>query len=185
MKMIIRQRRLLFALLLTLGVFWIWYSRISPNDKNPDSIALPQAGFQTPDFSLETTDGEVISLSDVSGRPLLINFWASWCPPCRAEMPAIQEVYETYKEQGFLVLAINATNQDNISAATDFIRENELGFPILWDGEGKVSRLYQIQSLPTSFFVYPSGQIAEVVVGGPMAEAMLRIRVERLLEGKP
>lgn len=183
--MAIRHRRLLSALLLTLGVFWIWYSRTSPSDENPDAIALPQAGFRAPDFSLESADSEVISLSEVSDRPLLINFWASWCPPCRAEMPAIQKVYEAYKEQGFLVLAINATNQDSISAATEFIRENGLNFPILWDAEGEVSRLYQIQSLPTSFFVYPSGKIAEVVVGGPMAEAMLRIRVERLLEGQP
>ncbi len=150
-----------------------------------ESISMPRAGFQAPDFSLETLDGEVITLTDLRGQPLLINFWTSWCPPCRAEMPALQKTFEDYRERGYLVLGVNSSHQDSILEATAFARENQLSFPLLWDYQGEVSNLYQVQALPTSFFVDPSGKISEVVIGGPMAEAMLRIRIERLLAEQP
>jgi peroxiredoxin len=143
---------------------------------------MPQVGFQAPDFELENSTGETIRLSELRGRPVLVNVWASWCPPCRAEMPAMQTVYQQYQDQGFIVLAVNATDQDDRQDALDFAQEWQLSFPILFDTQGQVSRQYQVRSLPTSFFIDPQGVIREVVVGGPMAEALLRIRVEQLLE---
>jgi cytochrome c biogenesis protein CcmG/thiol:disulfide interchange protein DsbE len=113
---------------------------------------------------------------------VLINIWTSWCPPCRAEMPALQQVYEAYRDQGFEILAVNATNQDSQQDAVGFAQELGLTFPILLDSTGEVSNLYQLRSLPTSFFVDSRGIIHEVVIGGPMSEALLRTRVQQLLE---
>lgn len=124
-------------------------------------------------------------LSDLRGQPVLINLWASWCPPCKAEMPAFERVYEDYHEKGFQILAVNATNQDNLNNAIQFVQDYGLSFPILLDTNGEVSRQYQLNSLPTSFFVDRNGVIQQVIVGGPMSEALLRIRVEQLLQEKP
>jgi peroxiredoxin len=96
-------------------------------------------------------------------------------------MPVLQKMYETYHTQGLEILAVNATHQDDAQAAIEFSTRLDLTFPILLDNDGSVSRLYQLQSLPTTYFVGRDGEIQDVVVGGPMAEALLRIRIERLL----
>ena len=93
----------------------------------------------------------------------------------------MERVYREYKGKGFVILAVNATNQDSISNARSFVNELGLSFPILLDREGLVSKLYHLRALPTSFFIDKNGIIQEVVIGGPMAEALLRTRVERLL----
>lgn len=167
-------------ILLLAGALWIWFSRVTPQDALAGSVA-PRPGFQAPDFDLPDSQGVQISLSALRGQAVIINLWASWCPPCRQEMPALQKVYTDYHEQGLEILAVNATSQDNIQAAIEFSTELGLTFPILIDTDGRVSRLYQLQSLPTTYFLGRDGSIQEVIVGGPMAEALLRVRIERLL----
>lgn len=161
---------------------WIWFSRVTSQDALAGGNAAPRIGFQAPDFTLSTSQGTQISLSDLRGQVVIINLWASWCPPCREEMPALQKVYETYHDQGLEILAVNATNQDDVQAAIEFSKQLGLTFPILMDRDGTVSRLYQLKSLPTTYFVGRDGTVQDVVVGGPMAEALLRIRAQRLLE---
>jgi peroxiredoxin len=97
-------------------------------------------------------------------------------------MPAMQKVYNDFKDQGLVILAVNATDQDSISAASGFVDSLGLTFPILLDPNGEVSQAYELRALPTSFFIDGQGLVREVVVGGPMAEALLRIRVQQLLE---
>jgi peroxiredoxin len=178
----VKPSRILINLFLLLaGALWIWFSRVSPQAALAGSRVAPRPGFQAPDFELSTPQGAQISLSALRGQPVIINLWASWCPPCRAEMPALQNVYETYHGQGLEILAVNATSQDDVQAAVEFSTQLGLTFPILLDADGRVSRLYQLQSLPSTYFVGRDGSIQEVVVGGPMAEALLRVRVERLL----
>ena len=145
----------------------------------------PQQGFFAPGFTLNTLAGEQVSLSSLKGKVVLINFWASWCSPCKAEMPAIQAAYQTYKDQGLVVLGINATDQDEASAARQFATTQGLTFSLLADVSGAAFQLYQVQALPTSFFVDRQGRISSVVVGGPMAEALLRTRIETLLKENP
>jgi len=99
-------------------------------------------------------------------------------------MPAMQAVYDKYKDQGFTILAINATQQDNRSAVDQFTLEHQLTFPILYDIDGSAARAYQVHSFPSSFFVAPNGMITEVVIGGPMAEALIQTRVESALKGE-
>ena len=172
---------LLNLAILIIGAGWIWVSAPSAGSTSDGKIPAPQKGFLAPDFTLNTIDGEIIKLSNLRGQAVLINLWATWCPPCRAEMPDMQHAYEHYNEQGFSILAINATNQDSLSAVKDFVSEHELSFPILLDTQGDVSRLYQLRSLPTSFFVDSEGIIQEVIIGGPMSEALLLTRIDNLL----
>lgn len=179
------RTRLYYVLFLIAGLCWIWYSAVPAGARSSTNIPAPQTGFLAPDFSLRTLDGQNISLSSLRGKVVLINIWASWCPPCRAEMPAIERVYNTYKGKGLVVLAIDSTVQDTLQNAQTFVSENKLSFPILIDDIGTATRLYRVQSLPTSIFVGPDGIIREIVIGGPMAEALLISRVEKLLQEMP
>lgn len=175
-------RILLSMLVLIAGAAWIWASRSDPSETTAGKIPLPRQGFLAPDFSLQAADGQNVKLSDLRGRPVLVNLWTSWCPPCRQEMPAMQKAYVDFRDQGFEILAVNATDQDNLPDALQFATDLGLTFPILLDQQGEVSRLYQLRSLPTSFFIDRQGVIREVVIGGPMSEALLRIRIQELLE---
>jgi len=172
-------------LVLTIGAAWIWLSTAPMGSTTQGDIPAPQEGFLAPDFRLETFDKEGYTLSELRGKPVLINFWASWCPPCRSEMPAIQKVYDEFQDQGFFVLAVNSTHQDNLGDAITFAQIRKLTFPILLDRDGSVGDLYEVRALPTTFFVDSQGIIQEVVVGGPMSEALLQIRVEQLMEQSP
>lgn len=172
-----------YLIFLLLGLLWIYVSQAPPGSTTSGRIPAPQTGFLAPDFELSDASGNPMRLSDLNGKPVLLNIWASWCTPCRAEMPAMQRVYETYASQGFIILAVNATNQDQLTNAVNFAAEMGLSFPILFDHQGQISKLYQVQALPTSFFIDAQGVIQEVVVGGPMSEALLEIRVKQLLKG--
>ena len=183
MKKILYQHWSLFSIVILLfGSGWIWLSRTPPGGTTSGKIPVPRRGFLAPDFSLQTPEGQVLNLAEFRGRPVLINLWASWCPPCKAEMPDLENVYKAYQSEGFVVLGVNATNQDDPGKATAFAREYGLTFPILLDMDGSVSHLYQLQALPTSFFIDKNGVIQDVVVGGPMSAALLQIRVEQLLK---
>jgi cytochrome c biogenesis protein CcmG/thiol:disulfide interchange protein DsbE len=175
-------RRIFLIVTLLLGLAWIGISRAARGSTTSGLVPAPQAGFLSPDFTLQTLDGQIVKLSDLRGKAVLINFWASWCPPCKAEMPAIQHVYDDYHDRGLVVLEVNATNQDTLANAQAFLTENNLTFPVPLDTYGEVTRLYKINSFPTTFFIAPIGVIREVVVGGPMTETALRLRVEKLLE---
>jgi len=160
-------------------------TRVQSGDSSSGTPRLPQQGFLAPEFTLTSLNGDIVSLESFRGRPVLINLWATWCPPCEAEMPALQEVYEAHKNEGFAILAVNATNQDDPQRVNDFVQEYGLTFPILLDTDGSVSQQYQLRALPTSFFIDENGMITEVVVGGPMAEALIEIRVQQLLGKTP
>jgi cytochrome c biogenesis protein CcmG/thiol:disulfide interchange protein DsbE len=171
----------LMALLLVLGVAWIGFSRVSGQEAmaRSERPPLPQVGFAVPDFTLETQDGRTIRLADLRGQVVLINFWATWCPPCRAEMPAIQQVYERYREQGFTVLAVN--QQEGATQVGPFADQMGLTFPILMDRDGSVSARYQVNGLPSTFFVDRAGVVQNVTLGGPMTAAFIESQVTSLL----
>jgi peroxiredoxin len=176
------QRRVTYAIILLAGLAWIFISADRTNTSTAGLIPAPQQGFLAPDFELPTTSGETVKLSDLRGQAVLVNLWATWCPPCRAEMPAIEKIYNEYKDRGLVVLAVNMTYQDTLSDISPFVNEYGLTFPILTDETGSVGASYQLRSLPSSFFIGRDGIINEVVIGGPMAEALLRARVEEILK---
>lgn len=176
------QRRILFTFILLGGLAWIFVSADHAGTTTAGAIPAPREGFLAPDFTLQTLDGEMVTLSDLRGQAVLVNLWATWCPPCRAEMPAMQKLYDEYKDQGFVVLGVNMTYQDTPTAVLPFIQEHSLTFPVLLEETGDVARKYELRSLPSSFFIDRDGFIQEVVIGGPMSEALLRTRIESILK---
>ena len=118
----------------------------------------PNVGDPAPDFALHNLQGKEVRLSDFQGRPVLINFWATWCPPCRIEMPTIETAWHKHKDEGFVVLAVDV--QESPSQVQHFVDSLGLTFPILLDPTAKVaSELYRIRALPTSFFVGRDGRL--------------------------
>jgi len=176
------QRIIFYILLLSAGAAWIVLSADTSGASTAGNIPAPQSGFAAPDFTLQTADGKTYTLSALRGQAVLVNVWATWCPPCRAEMPSIEKMYQEYKEQGLVVLAVNATYEDEPLAIVPFVEEHNLTFPILLDEQGSVSSLYQVRALPSSFFIDREGMIKEVVIGGPMSEALLRTRMEEIIQ---
>lgn len=125
-----------------------------------------RVGSHAPDFSLEDLDGKIHSLGEHQDQVVLLNFWTTWCPPCKEEMPALQEVYERYQGQGFLVLGVNWTTIDDPDLVPTYVEELGLSFPILLDIDSIVSEeLYQLLGLPTSVFIGRDGIVREVYIG--------------------
>ena len=173
--------RLILPLLL---IIWIIFTAFWGYSESNLMIQAPQKGFLAPDISLMSMDGKQVSLDDFEGQIVILNLWASWCPPCVKEMAAIQQVYSDYQAEGLTVLAINMTFQDNQIDASNFVKENQLSFPILFDLTGDTAKTYNMYALPTTFFVTRQGFVQDVTIGGPMSEAFLRAKIETLLESE-
>lgn len=178
-----RRWEIIMILVFVTGVAWTILSRVPSAVGAPlSSSPSPREGFLAPGFTLDTLQGEKSALSDLRGQIVVVNFWATWCLPCRAETPALQQSYQQYKERGVVVLGVNLTNQDSVSEVTKFVQEFKLTYPILMDRDGSISSLYQIKGLPTTFFINRQGVIRTVVVGGPMSETFIRSKIEALLK---
>jgi cytochrome c biogenesis protein CcmG/thiol:disulfide interchange protein DsbE len=151
---------------------------ITRGQPTASASAAPEVDHPAPSFSLSTPDGAAVSLADLRGQVVLVNFWATWCPPCRAEMPAIQAAYERYHAKGFTVLAVTA--DEDVPAIRAFFRQRGLGFPVLLDPQGGVHAAYRANTLPSSFFVDREGVI-RAVYHGPMSEAVIDGQLAKLL----
>ncbi|CAM3069779.1 redoxin domain-containing protein [Filibacter tadaridae] len=127
-----------------------------------DKIGLAQ-GNKAPDFELSTLDGKTVRLSDFKGQKVMLNFWATWCPPCRAEMPDMQKLHEN---ENVVVLAVNLTEtESSMENISGFVEELALTFPILLDEKIEVAGLYKIQPIPTSYLIDTTGHIYNVAFG--------------------
>jgi cytochrome c biogenesis protein CcmG, thiol:disulfide interchange protein DsbE len=169
--------------LFIMGVVWTFLSRM-PADQATQAgpPPNPQEGFVAPDFTLDLLEGGQVTLSDLRGRPVVLNVWATWCGPCREEMPAIERVYRSYKELGLVVIGLNLTSQDFEQAVFAFVQELGLTFPIALDRDGSVGDRYRPLGLPTTYFIDSQGVIQSVVVGGPMSESLIQSKVEALFQ---
>ena len=126
-------------------------------------VEAPEIGKLAPSFQLTDIDGQSVSLSDFQGQPLLINFWATWCGPCRSEMSYIQEVYDELSEREPVVLSINIG--ESLTKVEEFMRDYNLSFPVLLDMEGNVSEKYNIRAIPTTYFIDGDGIIKDIKIG--------------------
>lgn len=162
---------LLLALLLLIGITWIWINR-APADTDSTDASLPPApaiGHPAPDLVLATLSGETFKLSEQRGTPVVLNFWATWCPPCRAELPELQVASQRLTGQ----VVIAGVNQAEAPADVQaFAAALGLTFPTPLDQNGDASRLYRVRSLPTTFFIDRQGIIRQMQVG-PVTEATL------------
>lgn len=138
-------------------------------------------GEQAPDFTLNGLDGTPVSLSDFRGKVVVLNFWASWCPPCRVEMPHMQRLYEKYDAKNVVVLGINLTSTEKSSDnAQSFVDEQGLTFPVLLDSKGEVMDNYRIVAYPTTYFIDEKGIIRQVSQGAMNAD-MLKKAIQPLI----
>lgn len=142
----------------------------------------PEEGHFAPDFALKTLDGQTVRLSEFRGKKVvLINFWATWCPPCRLEMPTMQQIYSEYKGRGFEILAVNI-EPDAQQEIRNFIKELRLTFPVVLDPDMKVARRYRIIGLPVSVLIDRQGIIRAKEIGyHDWTDKASRTRVEGLL----
>lgn len=146
--------------------------------RSTSSTPAPIVGAPAPDFTLKNTKGQNITLSSFKGQPVLINFWATWCVPCRVEMPAIEAAYQKYKSQGFAVLAVDA--DETLQEVTDFVNGIGLTFEILMDPGLTVNDMYRVRAYPSSFFVDGEGMIVALQIG-QMSESQLSDNLARIL----
>lgn len=128
---------------------------------------IQAVNVEVEDFQLNTIDHKQMKLSDFKGKKVLINFWTTWCPPCKEEMPHLNEYYKEFaKEHNVEILAINITDEEIlVSDVEKFAQKNNIKFPILLDETGKVSIDFRVISIPTSFIVNEEGNIIEKVTG--------------------
>jgi len=180
-----RKRRWEIVMLISLlaGIVWTVFSRVPSAIGAPlSSSPIPREGFLAPDFTLDTLQGEKVTLSHLRGKIVVVNFWATWCLPCRKETPALEKAYDQYKDSGMVILGVNLADQDSVSEVESFVQEFKLTYPILLDQDGSISNLYQIEGLPMTFFINREGIIRTLVVGGPMSETFIHSKIETLLK---
>ncbi|MDQ0214888.1 peroxiredoxin [Oikeobacillus pervagus] len=140
-----------------------------------------EVGSVAPNFQLNTLDGKSVSLKDYRGKKVILNFWASWCPPCKAEMPHMQNYYESQaQDQNVEILAVNLTKNDKgIEKIRDFVKEYGLTFPIPLDEEGEIGPGYQAFTIPTTYMIQTDGTIYQKIVG-PMDEELMENAVSEM-----
>ncbi len=171
------------VLAIILGGAWILFSRTTTLSGGSGAEAgslepAPIAGHPAPPFELQGLYGESINLADYRGQPVIINFWATWCGPCRAEMPDLQEVSVDHADE-LVIIGVNNTASDNHALVAEFVDEFALTFPIALDPEGTVVEDYQVIGLPMTIFVDRDGVIQEVFTG-PVNKAYIESKLPEL-----
>jgi peroxiredoxin len=131
--------------------------------KNKQTLTKVDASPAAPGFSLEDMDGETVSLADYSGKILIVNFWATWCPPCRREMPSMQRAYEILREDGIEMLAINV-GEDSETIFT-FTADYPVEFPLIMDKTSDITQQYGVAGIPVTYVVSPQGKIIYKAIG--------------------
>lgn len=168
----------IMAVAAILSIGWMAYSRDTvPVDINTLATA-PIPGALAPDFTLTTLGGNQITLSELRGQPVIINFWATWCGPCRQETPHFQEFYEQHGEQ---VVMLGINQKESLTQINGFVEEFGMTYPVLLDENGSVYNDYQVFGLPTTWFVNPDGVLVSVAPGG-ITTAFLEDQFQRSLE---
>lgn len=172
------------SLTLVLGGAWVILSEAGVGTgavTTNGAVALepaPIAGHPAPDFELTNMDGETVRLSDFEGKPVVLNFWATWCGPCRAEFPEFQEAAVENADR-LVIVGINNTSTDNPNAIPDFLDQFGITFPILLDNDREAVDAYNILGLPTTIFIDDKGVVNEVFTG-PLNKAYIEAKISEL-----
>jgi peroxiredoxin len=156
-----QKRFVLRTIILSVLVLAIVYTIY--NNATKEKVEVLGIGDQAPDFTLVDLNGEEHRLSDYKGQGVFLNFWGTWCKPCAKEMPAMDRQYETYKEQGVQILAVNIAQSD--FEVQRFASQYGLDFPIVIDKTKSVMEAYNIDPLPTTLLINPEGEIEQIVRG--------------------
>ena len=175
---------LLIGLVLILGGAWIALSQtlIANSVAAGGAVNLepaPVAGHPAPNFELKGPEGETVRLSDYKGKAVILNFWATWCAPCRAEFPDFQKASVDNADK-LVIIGVNNTSTDQAELVPDFLAEFGVTFPIALDETGETAKTYRILGLPTTIFIDSNGIINEVFTG-PLNKAYIEAKLAELL----
>lgn len=155
MKIVLRLG--IFLSILLAGIFSVH----ADNEYRIPSLDNP---FAAPEFQLKSENGKTHSLKDYRGKLVILNFWASWCPPCRAEMPSMERAWKKIKDQNMVILAVNVG--EDADTIFEFTGQYPVTFPLLMDSDSSVIAEYPVRGLPTTFIISPDGIVRHRVIGG-------------------
>ncbi|MBQ6902205.1 MAG: TlpA family protein disulfide reductase [Oscillospiraceae bacterium] len=131
--------------------------------------------YKAPDFEVYTNDGKAVRLSDFIGKPIVVNFWASWCPPCKAEMPDFEKAYKKYGEEIHFLMINSTGGRETLSTAKEFLQGVDYTFPVYFDTYAEAASIYGVTALPTTFFIDSEGNL--------VAHAMSMLSEELIEQG--
>jgi len=151
------------SLLVTIAV-WLAFAPPAAADDAAQTLTKLPKPFPAPQFALKDENGKNHRLSDYRGKVVVLNFWATWCPPCRYEMPSMERAYQIVKGEGIVLLAVNVGESED--QVFEFTGRYPVTFPLLLDTDGKVTRNYPVIGLPTTFIIDPKGQVTHRAIGG-------------------
>lgn len=157
----------IFTKIIILVFSILLWSGLSPAAHDPLSymgVIRPQTRVEPPDFTLMNLEGKQISLAEFKGKVILLNFWATWCIPCREEMPAMEELWKKFREKGFVIIAVSS-DRGNKKGVKSFIDELGVTFPILLDPKGEIRNTYEVLGLPMSYIIGRDGKIVGKIIG--------------------
>ncbi len=170
----------IFAFILASTVIWVWQA-----DAGAQRPTTARVGSRAPEITLALLEnghpGKQVALSSLEGRPVVVNFWATWCNPCRAEFPAFENQYRKYKDsQQLVMVGVDSDGDEGPAAAASFVNKMGATFPIWLDTDGSAEHTYHVDALPTTIFIDRHGVIQDMIVGGPMTEDYLEKELKKI-----
>lgn len=161
------------VLLVGTAAWWVWNRVFTPSFPLAGEPAAPETSDSpVSDFTATDLSGHTWRLADLRGRPVVINFWASWCPPCREELPELQRLADKYADAGLVVLLINVDEPDEVAA--NYLRQEGITLPCIVDEGGRLARRFRVLGLPTTLLVSPDGTLAGRIQGWQGSEYLER-----------
>jgi cytochrome c biogenesis protein CcmG/thiol:disulfide interchange protein DsbE len=154
-------RGIILVLLAVIAVAVLFLLKQNNSYLNYSSL---KPGHPAPNFTFPGLDGKMVSLADYRRQVVLVNIWATWCPPCVDEMPSMEKLYQELKDENFAILAVSIDTVET-KAVAPFMKKNNLSFPALMDPDGTIKTLYQITGVPESFIINQQGILVEKIVG--------------------
>ncbi|MCR8982511.1 thiol-disulfide oxidoreductase ResA [Brevibacillus laterosporus] len=163
------MRVAILGVLLVALVFAVYTSFAKPNEI--------KKGDKVPNFSLQSLDGETMTLADLKGKGVILNFWGSWCEPCRNEMPDLEKAWLANKDQNIVIVGVNVGESE--VSAEQFVRQVKTTFPILMDKQREVTKVYNIGQMPSTFYIDQDGIVQDIIIG-PMNEKRINAALEKI-----
>lgn len=159
----------------------IWYNNLSKDiAQAPNSNTGSTEAKLAPDFKVYDEEGNLVSLSDKQGKPVVVNFWATWCGPCKAELPAFQNMYNEYGEEVEFMMVNLTSGRETEEGVKKFLEDNELELPVYYDKDMSAAMLYGLRSIPRTVFINPDGTLYDSHIG-LMSEKILQDIINEML----
>ncbi len=171
---------LFFTALNIMLVAFLWHLLTTPQTTITGNAQIPLVGHPAPDFTLTTWDGKQVHLAALKGQPVVLNFWASWCDPCKAELPLLEHAWQSYHAEGVVFIGVNY--QDQAQAAQQFLQKYHVTYPTGPDTSGTMSAQYGVNNIPTTIFIDRAGIVQRGILGQIKNQQQLDADMQQLLK---